>query len=470
MSTTATQLHPAEVELTPIPTSPYTTRSSINADSFGHSVFPEEPHSPDLVNETASDDAPFSTDAIPDGGYGWMVVFCASAITFWIGSTINCWGILQTALLNSTLSHVSTSTVSFIGSLNLACGVAFGLLSTRLTRWLGTRFTTMVGIVLMGVGMIAAGFCTGNVAGLFLCVGVVAGIGINITYTVCNVIPLQYFSGRLGLANGLIKLGGGIGATVMAIALEALVRRVGIEWTFRIQGFLTIATGLPAAWFLKERVLIRNAPFIELSMFRNLAFTAMFLSGAIGTASLFVAPFYLPLFAQSLGLSSTIGAALVAAFNACNAIGRFAGGPLCDKIGPTNTFVIMMSLNAVSMLAIWPVSSTLGPLALFSVLNGVANGSYFTVFPTVVATIFGPGRAAVAMSLSTTGWTLGYLMGAPIAGFLLQAGGGEQSAPRGDIGVYRPAIFYAGGIAFLSSLFALVARVYLVKTVQKRKV
>jgi MCP family monocarboxylic acid transporter-like MFS transporter 3 len=87
-------------------------------------------------------------------------------------------------------------------------------------------------------------------------------------------------------------------------------------------------------------------------------------------------------------------------------------------------FVITMVLNAVSMLAIWPASSTLGPLLTFAMINGVANGSYFTTQPTVVAGIFGPGRATVAMSMSVTGWTGGYLLGAPIAGYLLQAAGG----------------------------------------------
>lgn len=136
----------------------------------------------------------------------------------------------------------------------------------------------------------------------------------------------------------------------------------------------------------------RQAPFVDLTMFRSVPFTAMLVAGAISTFALFVPPYDLPLFAQSLGLSSTTGAGLVAAFNAFNAVGRFAGGPLWDKVGPTNVFVVRMILNAVSMLAIWPVSNTLRPLLAFAVLNGMANGAYLTVFPTVVASVFGPGE------------------------------------------------------------------------------
>lgn len=361
------------------------------------------------------------------------------------------------------------STVSFIGSLNLSCGVAFGVLATKLGQRFGSRYMAMSGITMMGLGLIAAGNCTSNVARLFGTIGLLAGIGMCAVYTVTNQLPVQYFSGRLGLANGLVKLGGGIGGTVMAIALEKMVQHMGIAWTFRIQGLLTIGLGLPAAWFMKDRIApVRKAPFVDLTMFRSVPFTAMFASGAIAMFALFVPPYYLPLFAQSLGLSATTGAGLVAAFNACNAIGRFASGPLCDKVGPTNTFVVTMMLNAVSMLAIWPVSNTLGPLLAFAILNGVANGAYFTVFPTVVASIFGPGRAAVAMSMSTTGWTFGDLLGAPVAGYILQASGGQVKVGEGDIDMFRPAIFYAGGVALVSSMFALLGRFNMAKTIARK--
>jgi MCP family monocarboxylic acid transporter-like MFS transporter 3 len=142
---------------------------------------------------------------------------------------------------------------------------------------------------------------------------------------------------------------------------------------------------------------------------------------------------------------------------------------LCDRIGPLNTFVLTMILNAASMLAIWPVSSTLAPLLIFAMLNGVANGSYFTTQPTVVAGIFGPGRAAVAMSMSVTGWTGGYFMGAPIAGYLLQAAGGSKGNSAGQsVNVYRPAIFYAGGTATISALCVLGARFTVARKLKKR--
>ena len=380
-------------------------------------------------------------------------MFCAATVTFWINGMINCWGVLQAELLTSSLSDVPTSTVAFIGSLTISSAAAVGLFATHSMRRWGSRTTAMSGVTLMGLGGIAAGSSVDNVGALFVTIGLMVGVGNGLVYTITNALPVQYFSGKIGLANGLIKAGGGVGGTVMAVALQALVSHVGIGWTFRIQGFMTIATGLPAAWFMKDRALIRDIPFADLSMFRNLQFCAIFVAGAIGTFALFVPPYYLPLFAQAIGLSPSTGAILVAAFNLCNAVGRLFGGSLCDKLGPINTFLITMVLNAVTMLAIWPVSSTMGPLIVFAILNGIANGSFFTVAPTVVAAIFGPGRAAVAMSMTITGFTAGYLMGAPIAGYLLQAEMNASGSVGTDFKVYEPSSMLVEWLYFQASVF-----------------
>jgi predicted MFS family arabinose efflux permease len=64
----------------------------------------------------------------------------------------------------------------------------------------------------------------------------------------------------------------------------------------------------------------------------------------------------------------------------------------------------------MSMLVIWPVSSTLGPLIAFVVINGMANGGFFSTMPTVVGSVFGSRRVGVAMGMIVTGWAGGYLL------------------------------------------------------------
>jgi hypothetical protein len=45
--------------------------------------------------------------------------------------------------------------------------------------------------------------------------------------------------------------------------MDGLIQKLGPEWTFRIIGLTTLATSLPAAWLIKERIPITTNSFIE---------------------------------------------------------------------------------------------------------------------------------------------------------------------------------------------------------------
>jgi MFS family permease len=109
-------------------------------------------------------------------------------------------------------------------------------------------------------------------------------------------------------------------------------------------------------------------------------------------------------------LSSSVGAGLVAGFNFSSAVGRLVCGFLCDAIGPLNTLFISLILSAASMLVLWPISNSLGPLTAFVIINGASNGGFFSCMPTVVGKVFGSARVSVAMGMIVTGWVGGYLL------------------------------------------------------------
>lgn len=132
--------------------------------------------------------------------------------------------------------------------------------------------------------------------------------------------------------------------------------------------------------------------------------------GAIATFPLLVPPFFLPLFTASLGMSSGTGAGVVAAFNFSSALGRLICGLCSDQVGPLNTLFISLLLSALSMLIIWPISTSLGPLIVFVIVNGMANGGFFSTMPTVVGNTFGSARVSVVMGMVVTGWAGGYLL------------------------------------------------------------
>ncbi|KAI0147633.1 major facilitator superfamily transporter [Xylariaceae sp. FL1272] len=388
---------------------------------------------------------------VPDGGYGWVVVGSCATLAWWTIGTSYSWGVIQSALVEQGLS--SAATLSFVGALGPTLLAAVATLNSRLMRMIGVRYTGMLGITFIGLAQILAGFSVKSVPALFVTEGVLLGLGFGLTFIVSSSTPAQYFSKKRGLANGVVFAGGGFGGAVLSIVLDPLIRSAGVPWAFRTTGLATLATGLPAAWFLKERTTVRRGGIVEWNLFKDPSFVFILLAGAVGTFPLLVPPFFIPLFANAIGLSSATGAGLLAGFNFASAVGRIVSGILCDKIGALNALLLALCLCAISMLAVWPISTTLAPLAVFSVVNGMANGGFSTM-PTVVGNCFGSARVTVAMGMIVTSWSGGYLLGAPIAGYLLDAYGGEDAGFK----AYRPAMFYAGSLALGAAGFVQLVR------------
>lgn len=276
----------------------------------------------------------------------------------------------------------------------------------------------------------------------------------SLSFIVVGSIPAQYFNRRRGLANGIVFACGGLGGAVTSFLLDALINRLDTAWAFRVLGFITLATGFPAAWFIRDRVPPNRKIFIEWELFRDFRFVVLFVSlacgiiqsqklrdrsilivsqlaGAVATFPLLVPPFFLPLYATSIGLPSSTAAALVAGFNLSSAVGRIGSGFLSDRLGPLNTLASALTLNGMSMLALWPVSTKFSSLVAFCIINGkwsrdgriskglnrltrygagAAAGPFFSLMPTVAGQVFGSARVSIALGMLVTGWGGGYLM------------------------------------------------------------
>lgn len=303
-----------------------TQTETVELTANSHETDPTILESADNLHGSDGDVPSSAVEAIPDGGYGWTVVFACSAVTFMINGWSGSWGVLQTALFQAYPNQESTTSLSFVGTLNITLCVALGLASVRLSQLIGARYSMLLGVLMMGFGSLFSSFTADDLGGLFATAGVLFGLGSSLTYTMSNTLPAQWFNSKLGTANGLVKLGGGLGSAIVAVVAQVLIDMVGIPWTFRILGLFTLVSGIPAALLVRERASSNRSPFVDLSLFKNIPFCCVFLAGAVGTFALFVPPFFLPLFAHSIGLSPSMGAGIVAGFNGCTAIGRLGAG------------------------------------------------------------------------------------------------------------------------------------------------
>lgn len=158
---------------------------------------------------------------VPDGGYGWYLILGCFIITFWVTGTIYSWGIIQASLISQGLS--SPSTLSFVGSVSCVLIVILAIVNARVIRLLGARNTSMMGVSLVALGEILSGFATRSIGALFFTAGVIMGVGVSLCFLVTAVTPAQYFSKKRGLANSIVYAGGGLGGTVISLALNSII-------------------------------------------------------------------------------------------------------------------------------------------------------------------------------------------------------------------------------------------------------
>lgn len=111
----------------------------------------------------------------------------------------------------------------------------------------------------------------------------------------------------------------------------------------------------------------------------------------------------------------------------------------------------------------------------------------FSLIPGTLSSVFGSRKLPVIFSFSAfpdrpflchssrltfprashaviTSYSFGYFLGAPIAGFLLQAYGGPDKGPE----AYKPAIFYAGGVSVVATLLVAGARTLVTRQVFRK--
>ncbi|KAK4048906.1 hypothetical protein OIV83_004462 [Microbotryomycetes sp. JL201] len=408
-------------------------------------------------------------ESYPDGGLAaWIQIACCFVLFFTSVGTIYSWGVFQDALEEKQVA--SSSTLAFIGSTQATFQAIFAIPIRRIVAAYGPRNVALVGGALAGIGPILASFASNSVPGLLFLQAFFFGTGQALMFYCIATLPSTYFNRRRNLATGICYSAGGFGGAIVSLMTSRLITKLDVPWALRILGLTFLTLNLPAAWMLKSRTprvpwtrkqdkdkktaddddQATAAQFVDWRLFKDIRFSLFFIAAAIVVFPLFVPAFFIPVFARSsLGLSSGAAAAVLAGFNVASAVGRIAFGIGADVyLGSVNALFICLAGFAVSTLLIWPFATSIVPLALFAVLSGLTAGGFFSLIPGVLATLFGTKTLAVAFPMVVTAFTPGYLLGSPTAGYLLEAVGG----PSQGFSAFRPAIFYAGSLSFVSAV------------------
>lgn len=169
-----------------------------------------------------------------DGGYGWLVVFGAFSVQFWVAGLVKSYGVLYVEIMEN-FPNASAAVASWIPAILSALCLVLAPVSSALSQRFSCRLVVFIGGICCALGLTLSYFAT-DLIHLFFTFGVLTGIGGGLSTTPGIIIVSQYFDKRRALANGLCVSGTAAGSFVFPMLIDRLVRSFGFHGTILILG------------------------------------------------------------------------------------------------------------------------------------------------------------------------------------------------------------------------------------------
>lgn len=331
------------------------------------------------------------------------------------------------------------------------------------TRAYTPRTVTLMGGFVLGLAYILASFGQ-QLWHFVLAQGLMVGLGTCMSYIPAVTVSPGWFDRRRGLAMGIVLSGTGVGGVVWAPALRSLNASIGFRNTLRLTGALGFLLIALAALVLKwdpesER---RNQlelqasssrfgrvriPLVNWQVARSRKFIAQAVSATLQSAAYYTPLYFFSAYARTLGYSVAAGANFIAASNASSASGKVALGYVADRFGRLNTLFFCTLISSAATLGLWLPSTFEGGndkgrglFIAFAISYGIFAGAYVSLFPTVIAEVFGVQNFASVNGFLYMVRGFGTLLGTPLAGALIRASTGSPNFLHASMGYEKSSV------------------------------
>lgn len=374
-------------------------------------------------------------------------------------------GLMRSEIVFYLAHAAATGAVALV--LLMLCHVVTARLDPEdapITRYLpgAVMVAVAVGGILLGDRYVGR---LGHIDRLFVLwgtIGFLAGAGIGFAY-VCPIAALvKWFPKHKGLVSGIAVAGFGFGAFLFkgeTYGALGYIREHAIMPFFLVHGVVCLVAVTAGA------MMLRNPPGTTASSatgadsawqdtLRSPAFYLlwlMFFSGAMaGLMVIGIVKPFVEAQAAGGGLSAAdaaaAGTAAVGYLAICNALGRVAWGFISDRLGRTLAFILMFSIQAVTMFLLGGLNSP-AALAIAAALVGFNFGGNFALFPSATADLFGAKNLG-----ANYGWVF---TAYGIAGVVGVAAG---NAAKVRTGSYTAAFMVAAVLCLVAAVGAIVVR------------
>ena len=350
--------------------------------------------------------------------------------------TVYCWSLVSDEIVeyfNLNNNNVQKSTIEWAFSLAIFfLGMSAAFLGPFVEK--DIHKSSLVATICFCGGMAGTGFFISqrSVIGIFLCYGVIMGIGLGTGYLSPVKTLMLWFSEQKGLATGLAIAGFGLAKVIASPLMEFLLGRFGLINMFYILAviyFIMMFTGhlllaKPEGWVEPTE---KKASGSVMKIFKNRAFIGIWIMFFINITC------GLALISQEKSIVKSIGliafVSLISSLTAIfNAGGRLGLSALGDKMKDRNTiykiiFILSIAFTALAIVSKGIVNGhTLIVIPLLIVVNTCYGGGFSNV-PSLLSDHFGMESISQVHGLVLSAWGFAGLVGNQVATFIVNRTG-----------------------------------------------
>jgi MFS family permease len=356
----------------------------------------------------------------------WFLIPLGMMILLCLGSVYS-WSIFRTPLENELGISATQSLLPYTFAL-FFYAATMPIAGFYIPR-LGTRTTTVIGGIVVGLGYLLSSLAT-QIWMLVVSYGMVAGVGVGIVYGVPMVVASRWFPDKKGLAVGLTIVGFGLSPFITAPLANYLIGAYTVRPTLRILGIAFIAIILaisfamklpPQGWHPRQNIAASQTTTLSTyphNLFKSRSFYSLWICYAIATlVGLSAIGISSPVGEEIIQIHPTVAASSVSLFAVFNGLSRPLFGWLSDRFKPH--YVATFAYTLILIACILMVNVRTGQVATYLVafcLFWFCLGGWLAMAPTITLRFFNPDQYAQNYGIVFTAYGVGALLGTLMTG------------------------------------------------------
>ncbi|USG64585.1 OFA family MFS transporter [Brevibacillus ruminantium] len=388
----------------------------------------------------------------------WLIAAAAVGIHLSIGS-VYAWSVFTNPIKDQYGWELKQVQLAFSIAI-LFLGLSAAFLGHYVEKH-GPRKAGILASIFFGIGITGSGIAMkmGSLPLLYLCYGVLGGIGLGVGYITPVSTLVKWFPDRRGLATGLAIMGFGFASMIAGPIIQALIESVGIPNTFFILGIIYFIVMFASAQYLapppqgwvpkgysaeasagqkqikKDLCQLTANEAVKTRRFYWL-WLMLFINVTCGIAIISVAS---PMAQEIAGMSVGMAATMVGLNGLFNGAGRIGWASMSDFIGRPNTYTAFFAIQIVLFFLLPSLTmQTLFMIAMFIIMTCYGGG--FASIPAYIGDLFGTKQLGAIHGYVLTAWAAAGLAGPIFAAWVREKTGSYTGTLSVFVGMFVVAL------------------------------